>query len=326
MRLVTATLALLLLFGLGPTAALVPVAAADGPNHPSTSSLDGAADAAATSAAVSTTGSAPDSQARQAENQTISGTVTDANGSIVSDATVLVGSRALFEKSSPSELRELAGGSAQDVAVATTDAEGTYSLTVGENVEAEAVVAVSADGVSRVQPFEAGELNLTLRSTKSLTMETTGANTEPGGRATVTFRLKNTDDTAVEGLKVTLGKLPDGWNVASSNSETGTYSTANRTFTWDTIEAGETVEAQVRLFVAIDADTKTYDLPIFATSKTHNVEAGNVSVGVAYPGDGTTETGADQNGDSGVETPGFGPVVAILAVAGAALVLARRSV
>lgn len=267
-----------------------------------------------------------------AANQTVSGTVTYANGSVAGDATVLVGSRAFFEKSSPSDLRDVANGSAQDVAVAETDADGSYSLTAGEGVDAEAIVAVSPTGISRVHPFEAGQRNLTLQTTKALQVETSDARTEPGGRVYVTLRLKNTDDAPVEGLKMTLGKLPKGWNVVGTNSESGEWAAANRTFTWDTVESGEWVEAEVRLFVAIDADTRTHELPVFATSATHNVDAGNASVTVAYPGDTTSQTGVTDGGagggadggDSGVSTPGFGPVVAVVALLGGAALLARR--
>lgn len=259
-----------------------------------------------------------------AANDTVSGNVTYLNGSAAANATVMVGSRALFQKNSPSELREIAADNPQDVEIAQTDRNGRYSMTVdSEQVDAEAIVALTSDGISRIQAFSAGEIDLTVRTTKTLAFEMPQTRTEPGGRAPVTFEFVNTDDSAVEGLKLTLGKLPDGWNVAQTSSDSATYHTANRTFVWDSVAPGERVEAEMKLFVAINAETKRYDLPMFANSRTNPVEAGNLTVTVAFPTDRPPQTGA-QDGGSGISAPGFGPVVAVVAVLGAALALARR--
>lgn len=320
MRLVPAVLALVVLVGLASAAVGTPVAAAE-PN-----SAPGAAPSLAAAAGGATT-PAVDAAAAQTANATLSGTVSYANGSAAGDAVVLVGQRAFFEKASPGELREVAAGSPQDVAVAETDDAGSYSLTVGESVDAEAVVAVSSAGISRVQSFEPGELDLTIRDTRTLRLEVVNASTEPGGRTTVEFHLRNTGDVAVENLKVRVGSLPEGWNVVSTESEAGTYSTANQTFVWDAVEPGESASATLRLFVAIDADRTTHELPVVATSATHDIDANNASVTVAYPDEGPTETavgGADADGDAGVSTPGFGPVVALAALVVAAVLLARR--
>lgn len=335
MRPVPVAFALVLLVGLGPAAAFGPAAAAEsnydpGPAPPLASTAGGSAVQTPSGSAVQTAdGSAAQAvhqSATRTANATLSGTVTTGNGSAVGDAAVLVGSRAFFEKASPSELRQAAADDPEDVAVTETDADGTYSLTVGEDVDAEAVVAVSPAGVSRVRSFEAGEMDLTIQTTKPLELQLSDENTEPGGRTTVEFRLKNTDDVAVEGLQVSLGKLPEGWNVVSGETESGSFSSANRTFTWNAVEPGEWVGAEVRLFVAIDAERTTHELPVFATSGTHDVAAGNVSVTVAYPGDGPSETATaeDAGDDSAVDTPGFGPVVALAALLGVTLLLARR--
>jgi hypothetical protein len=310
MRLVPVALVLVVLVGLAPAAALTPVAAADVPTHSSDvrQSVVGAA------------------QQTQSANATLSGTVTYTNGTAASDAVVLVGSRAFFEKTPPSELRDIASGDPQDVTIAETDSNGSYSLTVGENVEPEAVVALSPSGVSRIYPFEGGEQNLSLRATKTLTAQLNDANTEPGGRTIVGVELRNTDDTAVEDLRISFGRLPEGWNVVSANSESGTFTESNQTFTWDAVEPGETVRAEVRIFVAIDANRTTHQIPVFADSRTHSIDAGNLSVGVAYPGDGPSDTAVDE-GNSDVEIPGFGPLAALLALAAvvvAALVAVRR--
>lgn len=256
--------------------------------------------------------------AQSTENATLTGTVTTIDGAPAANATVLVGSRALFEKSSPSELRAMAADDPQDVAVVETDADGRFSVTPGEAVDREAVVALSERGVSRIVPYEPGSVNLTLRSTKALSLRTPSARAEPGGRAVLTFELRNTDDVAVENLRLTLGKLPDGWNVADATAESGTYSEANRTFRWETVEPGERVQATLRVFVGLDAETKTYTLPVFADSATHGVEAGDVSVRVAYPTE-EPNTGAVTDGGEGGDDafdPGVGPLVAVVLAVG----------
>lgn len=315
MRPVLAVVAVLLL------SALAPAAVAGGSQH--SSDAPAAFDASAHSPAVpATTGSV---EAVESVNQTVTGTVTYANGSVAGDATVLVGSRTQLENSSPAELRELAAADPQDVAVTRTDAAGNYSLTPGEGVPTDAVVAVSDDGVSQVQPFGTGAVNLTLRPDRTLAVETPAVRAEPGSRTTVSFQLVNNGDEPVEGLQVTLGRLPDGWNVVDTAPGSATYSQANTTFTWERIEPGERVTAEMRVFVAINAEKRTYDLPVFADSESHVVRAGTLSVAVAYPTDEPSGTAADGEG-TGLSAPGFGPVVAVAALLGVALAaIARRN-
>jgi hypothetical protein len=276
--------------------ATVPAAAVGAPVSPATSAAPAAVDATA--------------------EGTISGTVSYLNGSTVGGATVLVGNQSLFEDASSAELRDIAAEPPDGVATATTDESGSYELTVGDDVDAEAVVAVSDQGMSRLRRYEPGTLNLTLRTTEPLEFVAGPVTSEPGGRATVTFTLEHTGDRAVEGLKLTLGSLPDGWNVASTSSESATFHSANRTFTWGTIEPGETVSADLKLFVAIEAttDSETFQLPMFAGSDTHPVAADPIEITVRYPTE-RTQTAA----------PGFGPAVLLGALGTfVAALLARR--
>lgn len=292
--------ALLLLLVAGPAAAVGAAA---------TTADTGAVGAPAMSAdgaAVSN----PPTTADVAAETTISGTVSHLNGTAVDDATVLVGNLSRFENASTDELRDLAANPPDDVATATTNASGGFVLTAGESVDAEAVVAVSADGVSRVRRYQSGTLNLTVRTTEPLAFESTPVTGEPGGRATVTFSLASTGEQPVEGLKLTLGSLPDGWNVASTSSASAAYHDANRTFTWGTVEPGETVAAELTLFIsleAIDEESTAFEFPMFAGSDTHPVEGDSIEVTVRYP---TEETRT--------ELPGFDGV-AMLAALGAGL-------
>jgi hypothetical protein len=179
------------------------------------------------------------------------------------------------------------------------------------------VVAVAEDGVSQPRNYVAGEMALTVRTTTTLTFEPGSVTAEPGERVYVPFTLTHTGDQPLEGLSLSL-TLPNGWNHVSATSETGTYYQSNRTFTWGTVEPGETVEAEFRIFVGIDAindSAETYDLAVFADSRTHPIEAPAAPVTVRYP---TERTDA--------EVPGFGPLSAIGAVAAlaGAAALARR--
>lgn len=301
MRTVLAVVAVLLL------SALVPAAVAGGSQHSPTTpahSLD-----------------APGSA--ESVNRTVTGTVTYANGTAAGDATVLVGNRTRLANASPAELRELAAGDPQGVATTRTDAAGNYSLTPGDDVPADAVVAVSDDGVSQVQPFEAGPVDLTLRPDRTLAVETPSVRAEPGSRATVSFQLVNDGNDPVKGLEVTLGRLPDGWNVVDAAPGSATYSSATRTFSWDTVEPGEQVTAEMRLFVAVDAEKRPHHIPVFADSDSHVVRSGNLSVTVAYPTDEPSGTAADGDG-TGLSAPGFGPVVAAVALLAAALIAVAR--
>lgn len=248
---------------------------------------------------------------------TLSGTVTYLNGTAAEGVTVLVGNGSLLTNASTEQLRELAADPPADAATATTDAEGRYTLTATDSVDAEAVVAVSAAGTSRIRRYSGGELNLTLRTTEPLAFESEPVTNEPGGRATVTFTLEHSGDQAVEGLSLALGALPDGWNVARTTAEGGSYTESNRTFTWSRVEPGETITAELTLFVALgaldDSDgPETFTFPMFAGSNTHPVSTDDTVITVRYPTE-RTETDA----------PGFGVVAGVLAVL-ATVLLARR--
>ena len=256
-----------------------------------------------------------------ATQTTLSGTVSYLNGTAAADATVLVGNRSQFENASTDELRELAADPPASVATATTGEDGSYTLAVNDSVDAEAVVAVSDDGVSRLRRYQSGELDLTLRTTEPLAFTAEPVTDEPGGRATVTFTLTNTGDRAVEGLKLTLGSLPDGWNVARTSASAGTYHEANRTFVWGAVEPGQTITADLTLFVAlgaIDDEPETFTFPMFSGSNTHPVTADDIELTVRYPTERAEQTQT--------ELPGFGApaaLLALLAAVGAALITRR---
>ncbi|GAB7093787.1 hypothetical protein JCM30237_09390 [Halolamina litorea] len=270
--------------------------------------------APAAGAAAPADASAPDRAAIQSDT-TLSGTVSYLNGTAVADATVLVGSEARLGNATESELREIAAEQPDGVAATTTNASGGYELTVPAEIDAETVVAVSEAGVSAPRNYVAGRMDLTVRTTSTLTFESPTVPAEPGGRIDLPFTLTHTGDQPLEGLSLSL-TTPQGWNFVSASSDTGTFHESNRTFTWDTIEPGETVEANFRIFVGLNAindSAQVYDLTTFAASDTHSIES-SAQVRVRYP----TER-------SDAEAPGFGTPAALIAVAGvAAAALARR--
>ena len=247
----------------------------------------------------------------------LSGTVSYLNGTAAGDATVIVGSEARLGNATEAELRDLAAEPPDDVVTATTNDSGGYELRVPGEIDAEVVAAVTEDGASRPRNYVAGEMTLTVRTTATLSFDPGELTAEPGERVYVPFSLTNTGDQPVEGLSLSL-TLPEGWNHVSASSETGTYHQSNRTFTWGTVEPGERVDAEVRIFVGLNAindSAATYDLDVFADSRTHPIRAPPASVTVRYP---TEATQAD--------TPGFGPtaaIAAIAALAGAAALVRR---
>lgn len=248
---------------------------------------------------------------------TLSGTVSYLNGTAVADATVIVGSEARLGNATEAELREIAAEPSDDVVTATTNDSGGYELTVPGEIDAEVVVAVTADGASPPRNYVAGEMNLTVRTTATLSFEPGEVTAEPGERVYVPFSLTNTGDQPVEGLSLSL-TLPQGWNHVSASSDTGTYHQSNRTFTWGAVEPGETVEAEFRIFVglgAINDSAQTYELASFADSRTHPIRVPAAAVTVRYPTEATQQ-----------DIPGFGPTTAIAAIAAlaGAAALARR--
>jgi hypothetical protein len=248
---------------------------------------------------------------------TLSGTVSYLNGTAVADATVIVGSEARLGNASEAELREIAADPPDDVVTATTNDSGGYELTVPGEIDAEVVVAVADGGASPPRNYVAGEMDLTVRTTATLSFEPGEVTAEPGERVYVPFSLTNTGDQPVEGLSLSL-TLPQGWNHVSASSETGTYHQSNRTFTWGAVEPGESVEAEFRIFVGLNAindSAQTYELASFADSETHPIRVPAAAVTVRYP---TEATQAD--------IPGFGSTTAIAAIAAlaGAAALARR--
>ncbi|MFW5939344.1 MAG: NEW3 domain-containing protein [Halolamina sp.] len=266
-------------------------------------------------ATVAAPAAATQAPALQADT-TVSGTVTYLNGSAVADATVIVGSEQRLGNASEDELREIAADPPEDVVTTTANDSGGYSINASDDVDAETIVAVSEDGASRPRNYVAGEMDLTVRTTETLTFAAEPVTAEPSERVHVPFSLTNTGDEPVEGLSLSL-TLPDGWNHVSAESESGTFHEGNRTFTWDRVEPGETVEASFRVFVAIgaiDDSAETYELDTFADSRTHAIDAPPAEITVRYPTEGTDAMG-----------PGFGApaaLAALVALAGAAM--ARR--
>ena len=270
---------------------------------------------AAGAAAPTTAPSAADA-ALQGGDSSLSGTVSYLNGSAVADATVLVGSQRLLGNASADELRDIAADPPDGVAAATTDDDGTYALNVTDDVTAEVVVAVSEAGTGPLRSYAAGSMDLTVRTTAVVSFESPSLTAEPSERLRVPFSLENTGDQPIEGLSLSL-TVPDGWNHVSASSESGTYHESNRTFTWGTVEPGETVEASFRIYVglnSIDDEPRTFELTTFAGSRTHTIDVSPAAITVRYPTEATAAA-----------APGLGlpaALAALAALAGGAI--ARR--
>lgn len=286
--------------------------------------------APAAAAAESTTTDAP-------THALVTGTVTHPDGSAAGDAVVLVGSYALFAKSSPSDLRDIASSDPQDVAVVAVETDGSFSTHLPPE-EAEAVVAVGADGVSEVRRVDPGEpVALVLRDGKPLSVDASNATAAPGETVTLEVAVRNNDDVPVLGLAVQHAPFPPGWRLVRT-STTGTYYTSNRTFAWESLAPDEWARAELVVEVPADAEDGIYEVGLDAGSDGHAVSATRVTVAVREPRtttlltgtpgdtDGETAEGAGDGGEdrSGVPVPGFGVTAAVAALAAAVVVATRR--
>lgn len=258
----------------------------------------------------------------------VTGTVTHANGTPAAGAHVLLGSRALLEKSSPDRLLSFARDDPGDVTAVRTGADGGYAAVAPSPG---AVVAVTERGTSDVHRVDGNStVNLTLGAGKALTFQATGGATAPGNTTRARFDLRNDDDVAVEGLRLTVGELPDGWAITGHEVTGGVYHPANRTFTWASLAPGEWAEASLTIHVPSDAEHGTYAIPLAAASPTHRVDAWTASVEVRPPETpGETPTALPGDDETARETtarttPGFGSLAGLVAFALLALA-ARRT-
>lgn len=278
---------------------------------------------------------------------TVDGTVTGVDGDRAEGAVVLVGDAAMLEKLSPDELRSVAEDDPDDLAVVDVGSDGTFEATVPPS-RAGAVVALSDDTISAVHRLgkRGATVDLTLHANRPLSVRASGASVSPGERTRMTIDLRNTGDAAVSNLSVTVAGLPDGWTVADAETG-GTYHPDDRTVTWSKAAPGEGIDATLVLRVPGDAAHDDYVTSLRATSDTHPVDAGNVTVEVRPPETaGPTETNLPKGNERGTPTstpgsdasttvlgddtrspavvPGFDVGVGVAGLAGLAVLLARR--
>lgn len=286
-----------------------------------------------------------------ATHATITGTVTDENGTAVSDAYVLaepvdgdlLAEHTDGEREVAESLLKLGATDPDGVNVARTDGAGRFEASVPTGTYR--VVAVTADGerVSRLNQVEAGgtvDLAVDRHAVQELTAGRS-VDVPPGETATVEVALENTDDEAVRNLTVAVGALPDSWSLTDVATD-GSWDPRTRSLHWDEVDPGETVPATLSVSVPEDASRGQYRVPLSATADGHFVESMTDGWVVVRPPDASptptvvggpagtvtasppAATGSGP-GEDQVPTPGFGLAVALAAVAAAGLRAVARS-
>jgi PGF-CTERM protein len=268
---------------------------------------------------------------------TVEGTVTGVDGAATSDAVVLVGEYAMLAKLSPSELRAAADENRSDLTVVEVGSDGTFAANVSA-ARADGAVGLSADGVSETVRLgnQGATLSFQLHERRPQSVHAAAAPTGPGGVTRLHVDLHNDGDHAVENLSVTLTALPDGWQVVDTDTG-GTYDAAGRTLAWDSVGAGDAAEATLTVAVPGDVAVGAYAVGLRADSDTNRISVENATVEVREETSGPTGTRTGSVGDdettasetpvtatpspAGTSAPGFGVVVALVALAAAALAL-----
>lgn len=278
--------------------------------------------------------SAPALDGRSTANGTVAGTVTAPNGT--SDAVVAAvpsDDRALFEKRRPDELYDLVTNEASDdLHVASVDTDGAYALSLpAGNYSLIALTPTDASAVRQVSVV-AGErttVDLAVRDLRPLRLHVGAGEAETGGTLTVTVDARTVDSEPVANLSLALA-LPEGWTVIESSVERGRWDGERGAWTFETLEPGTTVTAE--LVVAVGDEPGEYTVAVRATAPGADgaaVDLGAASDAVRVREEitttpaRTTRAPAGGDGADGTTTivddpspvPGFGVTVALVALA-----------
>lgn len=266
---------------------------------------------------------------------TVEGTVTGTDGATTSDAVVLLGEYAMLAKLTPSELREAADENRSDLTVVPVASDGTFATNVSA-ARADGAVALSDDGVSETVRLgnQGATLSFQLHERRPQSVHAAAAPAEPGEVTRLHVDLRNNGDHAVRNLSVTVTALPDDWRVVD-NDTAGTYDAGERTLAWESVAAGDSIDATITVAVPEDAGVGAYGIGLRADSDTNPISVENATVDVREETSGPTETHTGSLGDdeatasetpvtatpspTGTSVPGFGVAVALVALAAAAL-------
>lgn len=293
-----------------------------------------------------------------AADPTISGQVTDGNGTPVSGAYVLVEPAAgntLVDAVDggqvvPETLLKLALSDPDGITVLRTNDDGVYSGSLPGGSVRVVAVGPDAERVSGLHEVESSgdgatvDLEVDRHRVLGLDAETAGP-VAPGNTTTVGVRIANPGDDAVRSLSVTVGDLPAGWTLDGVDTD-GRYDADAGRITWDRVEPNGTAEARLHVGVPDGAELGHNRVGLTATSDSHFVEQFDAVTIVVRPadatptptvvgGDGTSNTTPRVTGtlsvtptesprpDRSLPVPGFGVAAALGGVA-VALVLAVR--
>ena len=161
---------------------------------------------------------------------------------------------------------------------------------------------------------------------------------EPGETVQIGVTVDNTGDEVAPGTVLSLDPLPDGWTLESWSGTDAAFRNSTNEWLWTTVDPGKTVKFTMVVAVPSDAvgdGTVTGTLTDgtdrqTSASATIRVNDGGATATPSGPASTTTADGGDDvqrrigTLRTAVETPGFGPVHAVLGVLLAATGIAIR--
>jgi len=165
-----------------------------------------------------------------------------------------------------------------------------------------ATVVVAAVAMVAVAPA-------TAQSADELSITISADDVDPGENLTASFAVENTGDEPFA-VVIDVTELPDDWELQSHDDDGATWR-SDQKWLFQTVESGDSVEPSLTVAVPNDASGE-YTI------------AGNASTTSAAATNETTVTVGEEVETSSGFGPGFGPVVAVIALLAAALLAHRR--
>lgn len=145
----------------------------------------------------------------------------------------------------------------------------------------------------------------------SLDLSISADNATAGEEITVTFTVENTGDEA-SGVILDITETPDDWSIESHEDDGGTWRQDGK-WLFQTVESGDSVEPSVTMAVPENVSGEYTVAGNASTSETSTTAEATISV---------TDPSATEGSSAG--GPGFGPVVALVALVAVALLARRR--
>lgn len=127
-------------------------------------------------------------------------------------------------------------------------------------------VLLGAGASTPGEPGAVGTAAATTTDGTELSVQATDASAPDGGEVTVDITLTNEGDEGAVAPVVSVGELPEGWEVVDNASEEGTYRSSTREWLWFTLAPEESVTASVTVEVPENA-TGVHEIPVTADDR-----------------------------------------------------------